>query len=181
MTAGISVRFVERFPEPAFAELQREIFAPFEGHSAEFAAAVRAERLVGGRTDPSQWPPMVRFGAYSGDQLVGWTLGWFRRPESFYMANSGVRLAYRRRGVYSQLVGIIVEYARSHGAGVVQSQHSVLNTPVIMAKLKLGFCIAGTSFSDHTGLLVQLVHHGSKARADVFRDRAIPLAWTDDD
>lgn len=181
MTVGISVRFVEKFPEPAFAELQRKIFAPLEAHSAEFAAAVRAERAVSGRTDSALWSPMVRVGAYSDDQLVGWTAGWFSRPDSFYMANSGVRPAYRRRGVYSQLLGTIVEYAHSHGAGAVQSQHSVLNTPVIMAKLKLGFFIAGTSFSAHMGLLVQLVHHGSQARADIFRERAIPLVWPHED
>ena len=107
MIAGVSVRFVERFPEPAFAELQREIFAPLEGQSAENAAAVRAERAVTDPTDPALWPPRVRFIAYSDEQLVGWTLGWFRRPDSCYMANSGVRPAYRRRDVYSRLVGTI--------------------------------------------------------------------------
>ena len=175
MTATISIRFVERFPEPAFADLQREVFAPLESSSPEFAAAVRAERSASGSKGPSLLPPMVRFGAYSDEQLVGWSYGWFERPDTFYMANSGVLPSHRRLGMYSQLVGAIVEYAQSHGAGTVQSRHSVLNTPVIIAKLKLGFIIAGTNFSAHMGLQVQLVRHASIARADVFQNRAVPF------
>jgi len=136
-TATVSIRFVERFPEPAFAELQREIFAPLESSSPDFAAAVRAERAASGSVDSASFPPMVRFGAFWDDQLVGWSYGWFERPDTFYMANSGVVQSHRRLGVYSQLVGAIVEYAQSHGAGTVRSRHSVLNTPIIIAKLKL--------------------------------------------
>jgi GNAT superfamily N-acetyltransferase len=114
---------------------------------------------------------MARFGAYVDEQLVGWSYGWFERPDTFYMANSGVLPSHRRLGVYSQLVGAIVEYAHSHGAGMVRSRHSVLNTPVIIAKLKLGFVIAGTNLSEHMGLQVQLVRHASMARADVSQSR----------
>ena len=116
---------------------------------------------------------MVRFGAYSDEQLVGWSYGWFERPDTFYMANSGVLPSHRRVGVYSQLVRAIVEHAQTHGAATIQSRHSVLNTPVIVAKLKLGFIIAGTNFSAHMGLQVQLVHHVSPARADVFHHRVV--------
>jgi GNAT superfamily N-acetyltransferase len=123
---------------------------------------------------------MVRFGAYSDEQLVGWSFGWFERPDSFYMANSGVLPSHRRLGVYSQLVGAIVEHAQSHGAGRVHSRHSVLNTAVIIAKLKLGFIISGTNFSEHSGLLVQLVRHTSTARADVFHHRVVPFVTPHD-
>ena len=176
MAATISIRFVERFPEPAFAELQREIFAPLESPSAEFAAAVRAECSVGS-IDPSHLPPMIRFGAYADEQLVGWSYGFFQRLDRFYMANSGVLPSHRRLGVYSQLVGAIAEHAHSHGAATVHSQHSVLNRPVIIAKLKLGFIIAGTNFSEHLGLQVQLVRHASTSRADVFHNRVVPFVW----
>ncbi len=89
MTTAVSIRFVERFPEPAFAELQRVVFAPLEARSLELTAAVRAERLANKPANPP-WPPMVRFGVYLDERLVGWTSGWFERPDSFYMANSGV-------------------------------------------------------------------------------------------
>jgi GNAT superfamily N-acetyltransferase len=180
MTATVSIRFVERFPEPAFAELQHEIFAPLESSSQGFAAAVRAERSASGPVDSARFPPMVRFGAYVNEQLVGWSYGWFQRPDTFYMANSGVLPSHRRRGVYSQLVNAIVEYAQSHGAGTVRSRHSVLNTPVIIAKLKLGFVIAGTNLSEHMGLQVQLVRHASTSRADVFHNRVVPFVMPED-
>ena len=176
MTPTVSIRFVERFPEPAFAELQREVFAPLELSSPEFAAALRAERSVGSAVNPELFSPMVRFGAFSDERVVGWSIGWFDRPTSFYMANSGVLPSHRRLGVYSDLVGAIVGYAQSHGAGTVYSRHSVLNTPIIMAKLKLGFIISGTNLSEHLGLQVQLVRHASSARADIFHNRAVPFA-----
>ena len=125
-------------------------------------------------------PPMVRFGAYSDEQLVGWTYGWFQRPDRFIMANSAVLPSYRRLGLYSRLVGAIVEHAQSRGAGTVHSWHSVLNTPIIIAKLKLGFIIAGTHFSEHLGLQVELVRHASKTRADIFHNRLVPFVWPHD-
>lgn len=39
-------------------------------------------------------PPMVRFGAFIDQALVGWSCGWFERGHSFYMANSGVVAAH---------------------------------------------------------------------------------------
>jgi hypothetical protein len=180
MTPTVSIRFVERFPEPAFGELQRDILAPLEGLSPEFAAAVDADRLVSGPIDPALLPPMIRFGAYSDEQLVGWSVGFFQRVDRFWMANSGVLLSHRRLGVYSRLVGAIAAYAESHGAATVHSQHSVLNTPIIIAKLKLGFVIQGTSFSDHLGLQVQLVRHASKGRSESFRNRVVPFVWPDE-
>ena len=180
MTAALSIRFVERFPEPAFTELQRDVFAPLERPSAEFTAAVRTDRAAGGSIDPGLLPPMVRFGAYSDEQLVGWTYGFFQRLDRFYMANSGVLLSHRRRGLYSQLVAAITEYAHTHGAATVHSQHSVLNTPVIVAKLKLGFIIAGTTLSEDLGLQVQLVRHRSTQRGEVFRGRVVPFVWSHD-
>jgi GNAT superfamily N-acetyltransferase len=173
MTATVLIRFVECFPEPAFANLQREVFAPLERSSPEFAAAVRAERSVSGSVGPALFPPMVRFGAFSDEQVIGWSYGWFERPDRFYMANSGVLPSHRRLGVYSQLVAAIVEYAHSQGACAVHSQHSVLNTPVIIAKLKLGFIISGTNFSEHLGLVVQLVRHASTGRSDIFHNRVV--------
>ena len=177
MAATVSIRFVERFPEPAFAELQRETFAPLESPSAEFAATVRAERATSGSVDPSHLPPMIRFGAYSDEQLVGWTYGSFQRLDRFHVANSGVLPSHRRHGLYSQVVVAIAEYARAHGAATVHSQHAVLNTPIIIAQLKLGFIIAGTTFSEHLGLQVQLVHYASKKRANMFHNRVVPFAW----
>lgn len=177
ITATVSIRFVERFPEPAFTGIQREVFAPLESPSAEFAAAVRADRSASGPIDPALLPPMIRFGAYSGDQLVGWTYGFFQRVDRFWMANSGVLPNHRRLGLYSRLASAIVEYAKSHGAATVHSHHSVLNTPVIIAKLKLGFIIEGTSFSDHLGLQVQLVRPVSEVRSDIFRNRVVSFEW----
>src|SRR5262245_29708454 len=121
MTSAITIRFVERFPEPAFSELQREIFAPLERSLAEFRDAVHGDRSANGSVDPGAFPPMVRYGAYDGEQLVGWTIGWFQRPDRFIMSNSGVVPSHRRQGIYSRLVNAAVDHAQTHGAGTVHS------------------------------------------------------------
>jgi hypothetical protein len=177
---NVVIRFVEKFPEPAFQKLQREIFARLETHSSEFTSAIRAEPLAGSTNRALLLPPMVRFGAYSDQELVGWTYGWFQRPDRFCMANSGVIPSCRRLGIYSRLVEAIVAHASAAGAGTIHSWHSVLNTPVIIAKLKLGFIIEGTHFSDHLGLQVEVVRHISQARRDIFRSRVLPFAWPSD-
>ena len=93
MTAAVSIRLVEKFPEPAFANLQRELFAPLERSSPEFAAAVRAERSVSGSVDSALFPAMVRFGAYSDEQLVGWSYGYFQTTRSFLERTMGGKSA----------------------------------------------------------------------------------------
>jgi GNAT superfamily N-acetyltransferase len=169
----IDIRPVEKFPEPAFEQLQRQVFAGVQRESEELAAALLAEAATPG-SRPA-YTPMFRAGAYRGGELVGWSFGWMERTKSFYMANSGVIAAYRRRGIYTALLDAIRAHALSQGAVALRSQHSVLNNPVIIAKLRQGFHVSGLSQSAQMGTLVELTCHLSAPRHELYRGRSIPF------
>ncbi len=176
------IRSVERFPEPAFAELQRAVFADVQERSEAWGAVAQQESGAQGApasTTPQAQPPMVRFGAYQGADLVGWSYGWMERGRVFYMANSGVLPSHRRKGVYTALLGAVRDTARASGAVMLRSQHSVLNNPVLIAKLHNGFHVSGLSQSAQMGALVELTCHLSPARSDLFRSRVIPFVGPD--
>lgn len=176
MTARIN-RLQGKFPEPQFTQLQAEVFAEVQAESPEFAQVLAREQAQATalRSEPTTYPPMVRFGAFIDEKLVGWSCGWFERGHSFYMANSGVVSAHRRHGIYSALLDAVIDHAAAHGTHVVRSQHSVLNKPVLICKLRRGFHITGFNVSAQMGSLVELSLHLSPARGALFASRVIPL------
>lgn len=172
----LAIRPVEKFPEPGFSQLQRQVFADVQQESGELDALVRAETAA--EAPPGAHPPMHRLGAYLGEELVGWSNGWMERGRVFYMAHSGVVAAHRRQGIYTALLEAVRDHAVSQGAVALRSQHSVLNNPVIIAKLRFGFHVCGLSQSAQMGTLVELACHLSAPRQALFRSRAIPFVTT---
>lgn len=175
---SITIRQVEKFPEPDFSQLNRVVFAAVQQPSVEFAQTLAAEVSVSASNCPSH-SPMHRFGAYYGEELVGWSCGWMERGNVFYMANSGVVPSHRRKGIYSSLLSAVREYASSKGAVAMRSRHSVVNNPVIIAKLRAGFHISGLSQSADMGTLVELIFHYSERRHELFRARSLPYVTPD--
>lgn len=173
---AIVIRPVDRFPEPEFTRLQHEVFRDVQAESPELAAVLQAEAAARpeGREAPAFAPAMRRLGAYDGEQLVGWSIGWLERGNVWYMANSGVLASHRRQGVYSLLLAEVCALARADGAVIVRSQHSVLNNPVLIAKLRAGFHISGLSTAAQMGTLVELALHLAPGRLALFRERVIP-------
>lgn len=98
--SAIEIRPADKFPEPAFSRLSRLVFADVQQASAAFEAVLREEG-AGPPADQQGQPPIVRFGAYDGDDLVGWSSGWMERGGIYYMANSGVLPDRRRQGIYA--------------------------------------------------------------------------------
>jgi hypothetical protein len=177
--AGIAIRPVEKFPEPAFSRLQHSVFADIQEYSDTLAAIISAERetvatALAGAT-PVQ-APMHRLGAFDGDVLVGWSCGWMERGGTFYMANSGVIASHRRLGIYTMLLKSVQDLACGMGAITLRSQHSVLNNPVLIAKLRHGFHVSGLSHSAQMGTLVELSFHCAPQRQALLRSRVIPFA-----
>jgi GNAT superfamily N-acetyltransferase len=170
----IAIRPVEKFPEPDFARLQREVFADMQQSSVALAATL-AEEASKPTVERTQ-SPIFRLGAYDGEQLVGWSYGWMERGDVFYVANSGVIASHRRRGIYSSLLAAMREHAIGQGAVAVRSQHSVLNNPVLIAKLRAGFHVTGLSQHARMGALVELTLHLYEPRQALFRARSLPYA-----
>jgi ribosomal protein S18 acetylase RimI-like enzyme len=170
---GIDIRPVEKFPDPEFARLQRIVFADMQQSSPELAAAL-AQEAASKPAVAHTHSPMFRLGAFDGDELVGWSYGWMERGDVFYMANSGVVPSHRRRGIYSSLLAAIREHASAQGAAAIRSQHSVMNNPVIIAKLRAGFHVCGLSQHARMGALVELTQHLFDQRQQLFRLRSLP-------
>jgi GNAT superfamily N-acetyltransferase len=175
----IDIRPVDKFPEPDFARLQRVVFADMQQSSVALAATL-AEEASKPAADRTLHSPMHRLGAYDGEELVGWTYGWMERGDVFYVANSGVVASHRRRGIYSSLLAAIREHAIAQGAVAVRSQHSVMNNPVLIAKLRAGFHVTGLSQHARMGALVELTLHLYEPRQALFRTRTLPYAPPDE-
>lgn len=174
----VLIRLAEKFPEPEFSRLQKLVFSEVQEYSPAFAAAIQAEAALlpnSSTPPPGSYSPALRIGAYVGTELVGWSFGWLERGRSFYMANSGVVAHHRRQGIYTELIGEVCEHARSMGAVLLRSQHSVLNNTVLIAKLRFGFHISGLSHSAQMGALAELTYHLSESRRSVLRSRIIPF------
>lgn len=174
---SIEIRVADQFPEPEFSRLQMRVFEDVQQYSKEWDSILREEADNG--VSPQKVSPVLRVGAYEGDELVGWSFGWLERGNVFYMACSGVRASHRRRGIYTSLLNAIRELALAEGAREIHSKHSVLNNPIIIAKLRAGFNVSGLLQSAKLGTLVELTLHLSEKRKDMFHRRVLPFVGRD--
>lgn len=171
---NLTLRPLEVAPEVELSALQRVAFSEYEP-SLRLAEVLASE--AASRVDKTNSHVQAKFGiaAFRGDVLVGWTQGHHEGANQFYMLNSGVAAAERRRGVYSLMVRAVLEHAKSQGYATVRSRHTATNSGVIIAKLQLGFQVSGFEYSEVYGPLVQLTHLVSEARRTLYRDRTVPL------
>jgi ribosomal protein S18 acetylase RimI-like enzyme len=164
----------ETLPAAELAALQSAAFADYE-QSQQLAEVIASESAARKQADSSQLQSAFGLAAFRGDILVGWSQGYREGTNQFYMLNSGVASAERRKGVYSLLVKALLAYAESQGYSNVRSRHTASNTAVIIAKLKLGFLVSGLEYSEVYGPLVQLTYLVSQARRKLYENRASPI------
>ena len=96
------------------------------------------------------------------------------------MAKSAVLPGHRRKGVYSALVRRAIEEAAAGGAIVVRSRHVAANNAVLIAKMKLGFIITGSEFSEEYGFLVRMTYFVREERRKLFLGRSVPFSASRD-
>lgn len=109
-------------------------------------------------------PFMLRLGVFRSDEFVGWHLGRQDSASSFYMQNSAILPAHRRKGLYNKLVKRALEVATELGFQSIWSRHNATNNAVIVPKLKHGFVISGMKVLDIFGPLVHLTYLPKKVR-----------------
>lgn len=170
----ISLRPLHTAPAAELAALKRECFGDYLP-SPQLAEVLAAESPGGGAVPPSEVAEAYGLGAFRGEVLVGWSQGYREGTRQFYMVNSGVVAAERRRGVYRLLVQGMLAHAESRNYVSVRSRHAAGNNGVIIAKLRLGFVVSGFEYSEVYGPLVQLTYLIGEARRTLFRDRATPI------
>ncbi len=168
-----SYRVVDQFPEPAYSALSDEAFSDYK-ESGLLADVAREEQSARTSQQDTEDRDEFRVAAFRDDTLVGWT---FAYPEgaSLYMVNSGVALADRGQGIYSELVRMVIEHAKTRGYVSIQSRHAAANNAVIVAKLKLGFFVSGFEYSEVYGPLVRLTYLLGSLRRTLYKSRATPI------
>lgn len=107
----------------------------------------------------------------SGDQCVGWHHGFQDGPFSYYMCNSAIVPEYRRQGCYAWLAQQVMNEVHSRGYHRIKSRHHPTNTPVLIAKLKLGFVISGLQVTANFGTLVELEWNGNSRVGNLMKFR----------
>lgn len=94
-----------------------------------------------------------------GVKVVGWSFGFQKDAEEFYMTNSAVIPEYRKMGIYKTLLSMMVEKAKNYGFQIVSSNHHASNNAILIPKLKLGFKIVGMKLNPRFGTLIELHYY----------------------
>jgi GNAT superfamily N-acetyltransferase len=167
MTEPITLRTVEKFPEPEFTALVNRLL-----HDPDRAViGPRLFQTLATPPTPTQ-AQQVRIGAYAGDVLIGWSHAFNLQGGVMYVGSSAVEPEFRRQGVYTRLVGAMEEEARALGCFQIESHHRTGNADVLIAKLKLGYLVVGTEFTVNMGVLVKLSKQLEPSRHAVFAARS---------
>ena len=175
--SDLTFRGVESFPEPAFSALRREAFADYE--TSRLLTDVLAQEEATGVPVSATDAGALRIGCFRGETLVAWTYARPSGDRQLSMINSGVAAAERRCGIYSRLVGMVVQHAAARGDAAVASRHAANNNSVIIAKLKLGFFVSGFEYSEVYGPLVRLTCLVGELRRKLHHTRSRPIRRID--
>lgn len=165
--SSIRIQAVDRFEEPVFTDLLNDILhdpdRPEVGHRM-FGPAGPAPARSGVQE--------VRVGAFADGMLVGWSHAWLLPGGTLYVGNSGVVPAFRRQGLYTQLVAAVEQQALALGCLRVESHHRAANHAVLIAKMQAGYTIVGSEYTAEMGLLLKMCKQLDARRAQVFSARA---------
>ncbi len=112
-------------------------------------------------------PVRINLGLFHGDNFVGWSWGYQKDSDTFYMTNSAVLPAHRGQGLYKALMNAMVEVVAAKGFQVIYSRHIATNNAVIVPKLKAGFHITSFELSEIFGVLVHLTYFPNPLRRKV--------------
>lgn len=113
-----------------------------------------------------------RYAIFKDKEFVGASFSYQTNVSSVYMQSSAILPEYRRQGLYSQMLGSVMQVIERDGFQEIQSNHHMTNNPVIIAKLKKGFNISGVELSDRFGTLVNLKYYTNSKRREVCKFRS---------
>ena len=115
------LRPIESVAPAELSALQSAAFADFV-QSHQLAKVVASESAARTGAAPSQVQSPFGLAAFRNEVLVGWSQGYREGTNQFYMLNSGVATAERRKGIYSLLVNALLVHAESQGYSVAPAK-----------------------------------------------------------
>lgn len=160
---AIEYKIVDEFPKEIFDELVKRnledngFFIRSWDYYFEGDQSYRAEAKS------------VRIGAYDGDKLIGLSFGRSENKNRFMMNISLVEAEYRKQGVYSKLLEMMLDQTREFDE--IDSFHHLFNNKIIRLKLKYGFRIIGTDQTTMLGPRVRLRYFNNKKLLEIMEFR----------
>ena len=126
-------------------------------------------------------PLELYFGVFDKDgNFVGWSWGYQENATTYYMCNSAVLEAHRRKGLYQRLLDENISLLTNLGFQLIYSRHCATNNAVIIPKLKKGFVISKMELSDVFGVLIHLHYYPNKLRGKMMDYRSGQLSPDDE-
>ena len=126
-------------------------------------------------------PYKLYLGIYDDtDTMVGWSWGLQENATTFYIVNSAILPAHRRKGCYSLLIQEMIKILSDKGFQLIYSRHNTTNNAVIIPKLKTGFIISKMEIDDRFGALIHLHYYTNKTRQKIVDYRAGQLQPDDE-
>lgn len=152
---------------PVLTELRPKVFS--ENNDVDYSAYWSEEELAKNKELQSKFKTEVRSYLFCKheDKVVGWSFGFQKDGEEFYMVNSAVLPEYRKMGIYTNLLSMMLEKAKNDGFQVVSSIHHASNNAILIPKLKVGFKVVGMKMHVRFGTLLELHYYTNEKVAKV--------------
>lgn len=158
LPAGYSIREMDdKDFQPLWREHSAKVFddnAPIFHVYPSLSEAEQARWKDLGQRMGKPW--QLRLGVFAGEEFVGWHTGNQENASTFYMRNSAILPAHRRKGLYRALLAETLKRCQEQGFQEIYSRHVATNNDVIIPKLQAGFLITGMEVSPAFGTLVHL-------------------------
>ena len=144
---------------PFFKELRPTVFS--ENNDVDYSSYWSAEEHTKFKDLQAMCKTEVRSYLLCKDKekVVGWSFGYQKDAEEFYMTNSAVVPEYRNIGVYKKLLSMMIDKAKAEGFQIVSSIHHASNNAILIPKLKVGFKIIGMKLNPRFGTLLELHYY----------------------
>jgi len=125
-------------------------YAVFSEHEIE---SMKAKKL-------NRKPPLrLSYVLEQEGNLVGWCTAYEKDIDEWYMHNSGIFKAHQKKGLYTAVLQLMIEYAKANGYPKISSTHNATNNAVIIPKLKAGFVISSLKINEKFGTMVELCYY----------------------
>lgn len=107
---------------------------------------------------------------------VGWHIGHAQDEMTYYMQNSAIIKSEQGQNLYGQMLKGVMEILKDEGYQVLRSLHHPNNPAVLIPKLKLGFVISGTQFSENFRGLIEMKYFFNEGMRKSF-DQSVGLVF----
>jgi len=140
-------------------------------HSGKVLSKAEIEKLKT-RAHQTPQPTRLNYIIEQKKELVGWCTAYQKDVDEWYMHNTGIFSQHRRKGLYSAVLKLMIDYATEQAYIKITSVHNATNNAVIIPKLKAGFIISGCHLSERFGMMVKLSYYPNKAVQSVVEFRS---------